>query len=188
LHKLFNDLLARPPFQPEPDLAGAAVCDWLVRTAGRLQQAAQPMGLSPIGSIFIEGIQQGLVTADPPELGDPPDPNGITVATIYAYLLAGKPARAQIWLEAAATGWWDIPRQPLSNVFVLAQSWRPDQPWTMDEDFAIRNQLLSRITRGLRPAARPDYSVPQRAGSARPTAGRAALARNPAHAAGGELD
>jgi hypothetical protein len=146
---LFNELLARPPFQPKPDLAGAAVCDWLVKTAGRLQQAAVSMGLEPLGPTFIEGIQEGLVTADPPELGDPPDPDGIMIATVYAYLLAGKPARAQIWLEAAATGWWDIPRQPLSNAFVLAQSWRDDRLWTMDEDFAIRNQLLSRITRGL---------------------------------------
>jgi hypothetical protein len=37
----------------------------------------------------------------------------------------------------------------LSNAFVLAQSWRPDKLWTMEEDFNIRNQLLSRIIRGL---------------------------------------
>jgi hypothetical protein len=71
------------------------------------------------------------------------------ISTIYGYLLAGKPVKVQVWLETAATGWWDIPRQPLSNAFVLAQSWRPERPWTMEEDFAIRNQLLSRIIRGL---------------------------------------
>jgi hypothetical protein len=32
---------------------------------------------------------------------------------------------------------------------VLAQSWPEGQPWTMEEDFKIRNQLLSRIVRGL---------------------------------------
>jgi len=57
--------------------------------------------------------------------------------------------RVQVWLETAATGWWDIPNQPLSNAFVLAQSYDPAQPWTMDNDFHIRNQLLSRIVRGL---------------------------------------
>jgi hypothetical protein len=55
----------------------------------------------------------------------------------------------QVWLETAATGWWDIPNQPLSNAFVLAQSRASDEPWTTEEDFAIRNQLLSRIIRGL---------------------------------------
>ncbi|MCB8985968.1 MAG: ATP-dependent helicase [Ardenticatenaceae bacterium] len=152
LYNLFNDLLAQPRFQPVPDLAGAAVCDWLVQSATRLRQAAQAIGLhSPaeIGTTFIDGINQGLVTANPPDLGDPPDPNGIMISTIYGYLLAGYPMQVQVWLETAATGWWDIPKQPLSNAFVLAQSRSPGEPWTTDEEFAIRNQLLSRIIRGL---------------------------------------
>jgi hypothetical protein len=57
--------------------------------------------------------------------------------------------RVQVWLETAATGWWDIPNQPLSNAFVLAQSRDPDLPWTIEEEYKIRNQLLSRLIRGL---------------------------------------
>lgn len=152
LHNLFAQLLSQPRFQPKPDIAGAAVCDWLVQAATRLRQSAAAMGLrsaAETGRVFVDGINQGLVTAHPPELGDPPDPNGLMISTIYGYLLAGEPVRVQVWLETAATGWWDIPRQPLSNAFVLAQSYDPDQPWTMEQDFAIRNQLLSRIIRGL---------------------------------------
>jgi len=152
LYNLFNDLLAQPRFQPVPDLSSAAVCDWLVQSATRLRQAAQAIGLhSPaeIGATFIDGINQGLVTANPPDLGDPPDPNGTMISTIYGYLLAGYPMQVQVWLETAATGWWDIPKQPLSNAFVLAQSRPADEPWTTDEEFTIRNQLLSRIIRGL---------------------------------------
>jgi hypothetical protein len=152
LHSLFNDLLSQRRFQPAPDLAGAAVCDWLVQAAARLRQSAAAIGFrtpAEIGAAFIEGIYQGLVTANPPELGDPPDLNGMMISTMYGYLLAGKPVRIQVWLEAAATGWWDIPNQPLSNAFVLAQSRDSEKPWTMDEDFRIRNQLLSRLIRGL---------------------------------------
>ncbi|MGD2078477.1 MAG: hypothetical protein PVH18_08845, partial [Chloroflexota bacterium] len=146
------DLLATPVFRSEPDLAAAAICDWLVRAAGRLLSAARPMGLTTdaeVGSTFINGIYNGLVTANPPDFGEPPDPDGILVSTIYGYLLSGQPVEVQVWLETAATGWWDIPRQPLSNAFVLAKSWPEGQPWTMEEDFKIRNQLLSRIVRGL---------------------------------------
>jgi hypothetical protein len=152
LHSLFYELLSQPHFQPEPDLAGAAVSDWLVRSASRLRQAAPAMGLTgdaAVGTTFIEAVNQGLVTANPPDWGDPPDPDGITLSTIYAYLLAGEPARVQVWLETAAQGWWDIPRQPLSNAFVLAQSRSPTLPWTIEEDFAVRNELLARIIRGL---------------------------------------
>lgn len=152
LYDLFNDLLSQKRFQPEPDVAGAAVCDWLVQAAARLRQSARVMGLnSPaqIGQAFIDGINQGLVTANPPDLGDPPDPDGIMISTIYGYLLGGKPVRLQVWLETAAQGWWNIPNQPLSNAFVLAQSWDSQKQWTLDEDFFIRNQLLSRIVHGL---------------------------------------
>ncbi len=152
LHDLFTQLLSRRRFQPEPDLTSAAVCDWLVQSAARLRRSAQAMGFNTpaeVGVAFIDGINQGLVTANPPDLGDPPDPEGIMISTIYGYLLAGHPVRVQVWLETAATGWWDIPNQPLSNAFVLAQSRSSDALWTMEEDFAIRNQLLSRIIRGL---------------------------------------
>jgi hypothetical protein len=152
LHELFANLLSSSRFQGQPDLAGAAVCDWLVQTATRLQTAAQPMGLvtnQEIGAAFIDGIYQGLVSANPPDLGEPPDPDGVMISTIYGYLLAGKPVQVQVWLETAASGWWDIPRQPLSNAFVLSLLRDPQAPWTMADDFAIRNQLLSRIIRGL---------------------------------------
>ena len=152
LHNLFTQLLSQRRYQPEPDVVGAAVCDWLVKTATRLREAAVPMGLitpDAVGLSFIEGINQGLVSANPPDLGEPPDPDGITISTIYSYLLEGQPVRVQVWLETAATGWWDIPRQPLSNAFVLAQSYDPQTTWTMSEDFAIRNELLSRIIHGL---------------------------------------
>lgn len=160
LHGLFNNLLAQPRFQPEPDLSGAAVCDWLVKAAQRLRQSAVRVGFatpSAEGVAFIDGIRNGLVTANPPELGDPPDPNGIFVSTIYGYLLAGESVQVQVWLETAASGWWDIPSQPLSNAFVLAQSYDAERPWTAEDDFAIRNQLLSRVVRGL--TARCSQSV-----------------------------
>lgn len=152
LHRLFTELLTRPQFQPQPDLAGAAVLDWLVRSATRFRKAAPRLGLlteADVGARFIEAVNQGLVTANPPDWGDPPDPNGVVLSTIHAYLLAGEPMRVQVWLETAAQGWWDIPRQPLSNPFVLAQSRSPELPWTVEEEFAVRNELLTRIVRGL---------------------------------------
>ena len=97
--------------------------DWLIMTAGRFRKAANRMGFisqAEEGLALVEGINKGLVAANPPVIGDPPDPSGVMVSTIYAYLLSGKPVRYQVWLETAATGWWDIPRQPLSNAFIMS--------------------------------------------------------------------
>ena len=152
LYRLFNELLSQPAFRAETDIAGAAICDWLVRTAGRLRDAGPAIGLitdAAVGKALITGINQGLVTANPPDLGDPPDPDGVMISTAYGFLLAEHPVHVQVWLETAATGWWDIPRQPLNNVFVQAASWPPQRLWTAEEEVRVRNQLLSQVIRGL---------------------------------------
>ena len=152
LYNLFNDVLATRAFQPEPDLAAAGVLEWLIRTAVYLVESAEALSLNSsaeIGSAFLTAINKGLITSQPPEMGDPPDPDGVLVSTIYGYLLRGQPVRYQVWLESAASGWWDIPRQPLSNAFVLSASYDPNRMWTMLEEIDIRNKLLARIVRGL---------------------------------------
>lgn len=152
VYDLFNDLLAGPRFQPIPDLEGAGVCNWLVRTLASLVRAAPALGLptpAAIGRAFLSSVDQGLITSQPPEMGDPPDPDGVLITTIYGYLLRGAPVRHQVWLETASSGWWDIPRQPLSNAFVLAASWQEERPWTVAEEIEIRNEMLSNIVRGL---------------------------------------
>ena len=152
IYKLFTELLSAESFQPTPHIDHAAICDWLVRTAERLCKAAPALGLTTndsIGRAFLTSIRNGLVTSQPPDTGDPPDPNGISISTIYGYLLGGNPVRYQVWLETGASGWWDIPRQPLNNRFVLAESWDATQRWTMVEELAVRNELLTRIVQGL---------------------------------------
>ena len=152
LYRLFNELLSKRSFQPEPDVAAAGVLEWLVGTAAYLVESAEALSLptqADVGIAFLASINKGLITSQPPEMGDPPDPNGVLISTIYGYLLRGQPVRHQVWLETAASGWWDIPRQPLSNAFVLAASYDPERLWTMTEEIEIRNQLLSRIVRGL---------------------------------------
>jgi hypothetical protein len=152
INSLFHELLSQRFFIPEPDIQAAAICDWLVRLATRLRRAAPAMGLdSPtaIGRAFMNGIQNGLVTAHPPDVGDPPDPDGLFIGSIYSFLLSDRTAAIQVWLETAATGWWDIPRQPLSNAFVLSESWQEGQLWTLEDDVRIRNEMLIRVVKGL---------------------------------------
>jgi len=152
LHRLFHELLGQPRFNHGLDLNRAAACAWLVRAANQIRRYSASLGLetpAEIGRSLIEGIDQGLVSSQPPEYGSPPDPDGLIIATIYSFLLHGQSVRYQIWLDCAATGWWDIPRQPLSNAFVLNHRWPVDRQWTMDEDIKIRNQLLSRLIRGV---------------------------------------
>ena len=155
---LFADLLSSQRFRSEPGnsrpLRLAAVCDWLVKAAARFRRAAPALGLSGFteqGQLFTESIYEGIVAGAP--LLDPGEneaaKDGVIIATLYAYLLTGPTVDTQIWLESGATGWWEIPRQPLSNAFVLAPSWDAGRPWTEADSYAVRNQLLARLVAGL---------------------------------------
>ncbi len=122
-----------------------------MRTASYLVESGSRLGLNTpaaIGQAFLNSINQGLISSNPPDTGDPPDPDGIVITTIYGFLLRSQAARVQVWLDTAASG-CGYPRQPLSNAFVLAQSWNPERAWTMAEEIDIRNELLARLVRGL---------------------------------------
>jgi ribosomal protein S27AE len=158
LGHLFADLLSAPPFRPaggaHRPLRQAAACDWLIRAAARFRRAAPALGLTELadqGRVFIEGIFDGIVSGTPPPEADvtSSSEDGVIISTLYAYLLTGPPVQIQIWLETGATGWWETPRQPLSNAFVLAPGWDADRPWTEADNFAVRNELLARLVRGL---------------------------------------
>lgn len=151
-HGLFSELLSRPPFQESPDTGLAAVCDWLIQMASRFRQAGGRVidsSSESVGLALVQGIYSGLVTAHPPAVGASPNPNGVFISTIQTYLLEERPVAVQIWLETSATGWWDLPRQPLSNGFVLDPRWSINQTWTLEDDVRIRNEQLSRVVVGL---------------------------------------
>jgi hypothetical protein len=157
--QLFNDLWENVRSGDHRDRrAGreAAVCDWLVDKARRFRQAAPALGLRETteqARSFVSSIYDGLVTGKPlPEPsvelagGDRPP---ILVSTIYAFLLDGPVVDYQVWLDAESLGWWNIPRQPLSNAFVLTPDWPVSRLWTEADSLAIRRELLARIVHGL---------------------------------------
>lgn len=152
LERLFQELLAQPSSHQEPDAAGALISEWFVTLAQELQQSAPRMELddpAAIGRALLTAVNEGLVSSDPPALSQPAEEAGILIATTNAYLLENRTSYLQLWLDVSSTLWWETPRQPLSNVFVLTPQWTPGRGWTMADDYALRNRLLSNVVRGL---------------------------------------
>ncbi|MEM7797659.1 MAG: hypothetical protein AAF633_00595 [Chloroflexota bacterium] len=155
-YHLFDQLLASPGyFVGESQLEAAAVCSWLIDLATRFKALGASDGsergasLMSMGERFIAGIYNGLVSSDPPDVKSIEEEGGIFIGSIQAFLLSEKQVDVQVWLEASGNGWWDLPRQPLSNPFVLDKEWSADSIWTLADDARIRNQLLSDIVYGL---------------------------------------
>ena len=152
LATLFHDLLSQPRFQPKPNVRAAAVCDWLTRAARRFRQAAPALNLDSLseqGRAFVEAVYDGIVTGEALPRPTPGAAPQVVVASVYAYLLSAGQVPYQVWLETGASGWWEIPHQPLSNAFVLTPTWNPAAQWTAADSIGIRNQLLARLVRGL---------------------------------------
>lgn len=152
LQQLYDDVLGQAPFVPDDDPSAEDTVQWLAQIAARLKRAAPQMGLqggAAIGRAFLSAIHDGLVSPDPPPFGQPPQTDGVFISTVHGYLLANRVSAIQFWLDVSSIAWWETPRQPLSNVFVLSPQWPQDKTWTMAEDYRARNQLLGDLISGL---------------------------------------
>lgn len=152
---LFDQILTRPDYFLTGSVRShaAAVADWLIRMASRIKELvpAQTEGevARSVGDLFVNGIYNGLVTADPPASGTSDTDDGIFIGSLQAFLLDEQEVAVQVWLETASSGWWDLPRQPLSNPFVLNSQWKSGDIWTLEDDVRMRDQLLTNIITGL---------------------------------------
>lgn len=152
LSELYAFLQSEPTLRAHEEQGAPKLADWLVALAARLQHSASPMELQApqsIGRAFLNAIDEGLVTTDPPQLGEPPERRGVIVTTIHGYLLSNEISRLQVWFDVSNPTWWDIPQQPLSNPFVLSPEWPADRPWTLADAYQRRNEILSHVIRGL---------------------------------------
>lgn len=138
-----------PAFQ---DHSAGELADWLAALAARMAELAPALELDTSaarGRAFLSAIDEGLVSADPPEMSEPPQQRGVLVTTIHGYLLSQEVSRVQLWFDVSSPTWWDIPQQPLSNPFILAPDWPPGAQWTLADAYQQRNETLSHTIRGL---------------------------------------
>lgn len=152
LQQLQELLQTRADFEAHEDQGAPALAHWMVDLAARLQQSAAAMNLETAGErgrALLAAVDEGLVSTDPPETGEPPETGGVVVTTIHGYLLSQEVSRIQVWFDVSNPAWWDLPRQPLSNPFVLAPEWTPDRTWTLADAYQRRNEMLNHVIRGL---------------------------------------
>ncbi|MFQ5858788.1 MAG: UvrD-helicase domain-containing protein [Anaerolineae bacterium] len=148
LRRLF-EMVMRGPYRPSSLPPGSAdVLARLVASARHFRQAAPAIGVEPpLGRHYWEMVQQGVVSAQ--YLIEETVENAVLLAPIHTYLLSGHHARYQFWIDAGSVDWWRPPHQVLSNPFVLSHRWPAGDTWTEAIDYQTRNDILSRIVRGL---------------------------------------
>ncbi len=132
-----------------PEREEAAAFAQLLRSAERLDEAAPELGLAAgeVAPTFARMVAGGIVAAPEPR---PVDTGAAALlAPAHAYLVEDRRHALQIWLDAAAPGWWSPPHQPLTNPWILSPRWPEGARWSSALDRRLRDEVLARLVAGL---------------------------------------
>lgn len=131
----------------------ASACSRLIASAAEFRRVGTSIGITPdrIGPEFLAMVSEGTVVARKSSaLAGAEWPAAVTlVAPVYTYLLSGRTAAYQFWLDVGSMNWWEPLYQPLTNPHVLSRQWPIDRPWKDDIDYETRNRNLYRLVKGL---------------------------------------
>jgi hypothetical protein len=148
LRRLFETIARRGRLPASLPPGSADTLARLIASARHFRKEASAIGVEPpLGGHYWEMVQQGVVSAQ--YLIEESAENAVLLAPIHTYLLSGHHARYQFWMDAGSIDWWRPPHQVLSNPFVLSSRWPAGATWTEAIDYQTRNDILSRIVRGL---------------------------------------
>jgi hypothetical protein len=152
LERLAKHVLA--PHQSHRRRELVRACYALATDARRFAGAAPRLGLeAPHITRFFDYVDSNVVAADTG--ADPPD-DSVLLTTPYAFLISGRMAEQQCWLNVASPSWWEPPLLLLTNPHALSGE-LSGRPATFEDDDRIRGRILGRVIRNL--AARCDGDI-----------------------------
>ncbi|CAN5142920.1 hypothetical protein BH23CHL1_BH23CHL1_15660 [soil metagenome] len=152
LERLAKHVLA--PHQSHRRRELVRACYALATDARRFAGAVPRLGLeAPHITRFFDYVDSNVVAADTG--ADPPD-DSVLLTTPYAFLISGRVAEQQCWLNVASPSWWEPPLLLLTNPHALSGE-LSGRPATFEDDDRIRGRILGRVIRNL--AARCDGDI-----------------------------
>lgn len=152
LERLATHVLA--PHQSHRRRELVRACYALATDARRFAEAAPRLGLEgPHITRFFDYVDSNVVAAD---AGADPADDSVLLTTPYAFLISGRVAEQQCWLNVASPSWWEPPLLMLTNPHALSGE-LSGRPATFEDDDRIRGRILGRVIRNL--AARCDGEI-----------------------------
>jgi hypothetical protein len=150
LARLFGELLSQPGYGFHEDFDAARVAATLMESVRKFRWIARDLeGGKPLGQEYLEMVRSGVIAAQYVWRWHRPDEDAVLMAPAYTFLLANRPVDVQFWLNVGGTGWWERLYQPLTHPYVLSRGWPKGQPWTDEEEMALRRRTLHDLVMGL---------------------------------------
>lgn len=151
LRKLFGEVLSQPGFGFHSNLDSARVAASLVESVKKFRLAItpDPADLAGLGREYIAMLNEGVLAAQYLEGWSSQSADAVLVAPAYTFLMMNRPATAQFWLDAGASGWHERLSQPLTHPYVLSRGWIPGRVWTDADEVEASREGMARLVSGL---------------------------------------
>lgn len=152
LSRLFGEVLSQPGFGFHSNLDAGATTANLIESIQKFRWVLGDAFIErtiPLGKIYLETIQDGLVAAQYLTGWENAAEEGVKLAPAYSFLLSNQPVDFQFWINPGSRGWSERLNQPLTHPYVLHRSWPEGSRWTDQEEVHVGMEQLARLVEGL---------------------------------------
>ena len=152
LSRLFGEVLSQPGFGFHDDFDAATAAANLIDSARKFRRIVEETGvtaaISPAQE-YVEMVAQGVIADQYLRGWQLDQADAVLVAPAYTYLMSNRPVDYQFWLNVGGAGWSERLYQPLTNPYVLRQSWTRGRQWTDADEQLVNREALYRLVLGL---------------------------------------
>lgn len=146
---LFGEVLSQPGFGFHQNFDHAAQVASLIESMHKFRQTIGDNPDFSQGKAYIQMVQSGIISAQYLTGWMDRPMNAVLLAPAYTFLMSNYPVDFQFWLDVGHLGWWERLDQPLTQPYVLARSWPPNQPWTDLHEYEASQETLYNLITGL---------------------------------------
>lgn len=153
ISRFYGEVLSQPGFGFHDDYDAAAAVSHLIESCRKFRgiyipasKTSQWLAAREYTSVLEKGIlaAQSYSTQSLREASD-----AVFLGPAFSFLMRNRPVKYQFWLDIGSQGWWVRLDQPLTQPYILSRNWFAGQKWTDNEEYAMNQQTLARLTTGL---------------------------------------
>ncbi|MHC1741154.1 MAG: UvrD-helicase domain-containing protein [Anaerolineaceae bacterium] len=151
--RLFGEILSQSDFSFHNNFESASVINRMIDSCRKFRTALSLSSHSTelnIGKEYLQMVEQGVIAAQ--FLGNWQEQSkreSVLIAPAFTYLMSNQPSEIQFWLDIGSNGWWARLDQPLTQPYILNRNWNGEQKWTNQNEMAVNQETLLRVTNGL---------------------------------------
>lgn len=149
--KAFGELLSQEGYGFHQDKEAGVDVGRLVESARKFRQAVSKVLVDvdePVGSAYIEMVQQGVISAFY-TLDWEEEDDVVLITPVHTFLLKNESYKHQIWLDVGSTSWHKRIHQPLTNPYVLSRQWTKGKRWADEDEQEFEKERLASLLLGL---------------------------------------